>query len=182
MAKQIIEVKNRTIAQVLDEDGIINAVKGLKCNNRLSFVDELAIIGKNCKVFNFVNIYGPVKIGEGTLISSFVSIQGEGTSIGSNCRIGDFTFIPAWTVIEDNVFIGQNCSLTNDKYPKSHNKDWKKQPVIVRKGASIGSGSVILPGVEIGELSIIGAGSVVTKSVPTREMWYGNPATFRKKV
>ena len=180
--KQIIEIKNRSIAQLSDDDGIINAIKRLKCNERLSFIDEKAVIGKGCQIFQFVNIYGPAKIGENTLISSYVSIQGEGTSIGNNCRVGDYTFIPAWTIIEDNVFLGQHVSITNDKYPKSHNKDWKKSPVIIRKNSSIGSGCVILPGVEIGESSMIGAGSVVTKSVPFGEVWVGNPAKFIKKT
>lgn len=181
MPKQIIELRNRSLAEIAESDGLVDAFKKLKCNDRLSFIDEFAIIGKNCKIFQFVNIYGPVRIGDNTLISSFVSIQGQGTNIGSNCRIGDFTFIPAGTIIEDNIFIGQNCSLTNDKYPKANNKDWQKTPIIIRKNSSIGSGCIILPGIEIGENCTLGAGSILTKNMPNNTTWFGNPAKQYKK-
>ena len=69
-------------------------------------------------------------------------------------------------VIEDNVFIGPNVTFCNDRYPKSRNKDWKLEPVIVKKGAVIGANSTILPGVTIGENALIGAGAVITKDVP----------------
>lgn len=176
MAKQIIEIKNRSVSQISEEDGIIDAVKRLKFNERLSFIDDNAVIGKGCKIFQFVNIYGPAKIGDNVLISSYVSIQGEGTSIGNNCRVGDYTFIPAWTVIEDGVFLGSHVSICNDKLPKAHNKDWKKSPVIIRKNSSIGSGCIILPGIEVGENCMLGAGSILTKNMPNNSTWVGNPA------
>ena len=67
--------------------------------------------------------------------------------------------------VEDNVFIGPNVTFCNDKYPKSKNKNFKLEPVIIKKGASIGANATILPGVTIGENALIAAGSVVTKNV-----------------
>ena len=180
--KQLIKKNNKTISQVLDDDGIINAVRSIKCNERISFVDERASLGEGTQVYFFVNIYGSAKIGKNVLISSYVSIQGEGTKIGDNCRIGDFSFIPAGTTIEENVFIGQNCSLTNDRLPKANNKDWVKNPTTIKKNSSIGSGCVILPGLTVGENCMLGAGSVLTKDMPDNSTWVGNPAKFLRKT
>lgn len=180
--KQIVKKINKTISQISEGDGIINAVKSIKCNERISFIDELAVLGDGTQVYFFVNIYGPAKIGKNVLISSYVSIQGEGTVVGDNCRIGDFSFLPAGTTIEENVFIGQNVSICNDKNPKSGNKDWKKLPVTIKKNSSIGSGCVILPGLTIGENCMLGAGSVLTKDMPNDSTWVGNPAATINKT
>ena len=76
-------------------------------------------------------------------------------------------------IIEDNVFIGPNVTFCNDKYPKSRNKDWKLEPVVIKKGASIGANATILPGVTIGENALIGAGAIVTKNVGNNEKIIG---------
>ena len=78
--------------------------------------------------------------------------------------------------LEDNVMIGANATFTNDLYPKSKNSSWTLLRTKVCKGASIGAGATILPGIIIGENALIGAGSVVTKDVPANEIWVGNPA------
>ena len=122
----------------------------------------------------YQNFYGNYKIGKGTKVGEFVDIAGK---IGENCMIQSFVFIPEGVIIEDEVFIGPKVCFTNDKYPPSGG-NWTK--TLVKKGASIGAGSVILPGITIGENSLIGAGSVVTKSVPPKEVWYGNPARKAK--
>lgn len=75
--------------------------------------------------------------------------------------------------------IGANCTFTNDLYPRAKNKDWKQLPTKVCNGASIGAGSVILPGLTIGSHSMIGAGSVVTKNIPKNTLWMGNPAQMK---
>ena len=121
-------------------------------------------------------------IGEGTNIWQFCVILPE-ARIGKNCNICSHCFIENDVVIgdnvtikcgvqvwdgmriEDNVFIGPNVTFCNDRHPKSRNKDWKIEPVIIKKGASIGANATILPGVIIGENAIIGAGTVVTKNV-----------------
>jgi UDP-2-acetamido-3-amino-2,3-dideoxy-glucuronate N-acetyltransferase len=89
-------------------------------------------------------------------------------------KIRAFTFIPTGVVIEDDVFIGPHVTFTNDKYPKI-NTDWKLLKTVVKRGASIGGGSVILP-ITIGKNSLIGAGSVVTKDIPDNAIAVGNPA------
>ncbi len=83
--------------------------------------------------------------------------------------------------IEDDVFIGPNVTFTNDKYPRSKG-EWKLLKTVVKKGASIGAGSVILPGITIGENAMVGAGSVVTKDVPPNAVVAGNPARVIKNI
>lgn len=121
------------------------------------------------------NFYGDYQIGKGTRIGSFCDIGGI---VGKNCLIQSFVFIPPGITIEDNCFIAPSVVFTNDKYPPSD----KREKTIVRKGASIGARAVILPGLEIGENAMIGAGSVVTRNIPQGEIWAGNPARFKRMV
>ena len=78
--------------------------------------------------------------------------------------------------------VGANVSFTNDMYPRSKNKKWNLLKTKVCKGASIGAGSTILPGLIIGENAMVGAGSVVTKNISAGELWVGNPARFLRKI
>lgn len=129
-----------------------------------------------------VNLYG-CEIGEGSKIASFVEIQ-RGVKIGKNVKIEAFAFIPSGVIIEDGVFIGPHVCFTNDKYPKAikengellNSSDWQIFNTLVKKGANIGANSTIVCGVEIGEFSLIGAGSVITKSIPSKVLVYGNPS------
>lgn len=138
-----------------------------------------------------------INIGENTMIWQFCVILKDAT-IGKNCNINcnvfiendviignDVTIKPGVQIwdgitIEDQVFIGPNVTFTNDKNPKSKNKEFLLQQTIVKKGASIGANSTILPGITINENAVIGAGSVVTKNVPAGETWIGNPARLHK--
>lgn len=124
--------------------------------------------------WHYCNVYNPKAIGKGTKIGSYVEI-GKRVVIGQNCLIEARVFIPDGVLIENNVFIGPGVIFTNDKYPPSYGKHWKQ--TIVGEGASIGAGSVILPGCDIGAKAIIGAGAVVTKPVPEGEFWYGIAAS-----
>ena len=99
---------------------------------------------------------------------------GSKVKIGENCKIQPYAFIPDGVTIEDNVFVGPHVCFTNDKYPPSNGRGWAE--TLVKNGASIGAGSIILPGITIGENTRIGAGSVVTKNIPSGETWCGNPA------
>ena len=140
------------------------------------------ILGKGVTVYDFVNLYG-CRIGDNTRIGCFVEIRKD-VSIGKNCKIQAFTFIPEGVTIEDGVFIGPHVCFVNDKYPRSINKDgtmknskdWKLERTLVKKRAAIGANSTILCGVTIGENSIVGAGSVVTKDVSKNSIVAGNPA------
>ena len=139
-------------------------------------------LGKNVKIYHpkLVNLYG-CKIGSGSSIGSFVEI-GRGAVVGERVKIQAFVNIPEGVIIEDEVFVGPQVSFTNDKYPRSTDSDWKLIPSRVCKGASIGANATIVCGVTIGEDSIVGAGSVVTKDVPARTIVAGNPAKIIRKI
>jgi acetyltransferase-like isoleucine patch superfamily enzyme len=145
-------------------------------------------LGKNVKVFDFVNLYG-CTIGDDTKIGTFVEIQKNAT-IGKNCKISSHTFICEGVHIEDNVFVGHNVTFINDKIPKSVNedgsmqseKDWKVVETFIKKGSSIGSSATIMCGVTVGENAIVGAGAVVTKDVPQNSIVAGVPAKVIKKL
>lgn len=114
------------------------------------------------------------EIGDNCRIHSHVWI-GEGVRIGNNVKIQAFSFIPSGVIIEDDAFIGPRVTFTNDKYPPAGTSDaWLT--TTVKKGASLGAGVVVLPGITIGEGSRVGAGSIVTKDVPPGVVCCGNPA------
>jgi len=144
------------------------------------YVVENAEIGENTVIRDYVNIFG-CKIGKNCKIAAFVEIQ-KGVTIGDRCAIEAFVFITTGVTIEDGVFIGPHVCFTNDMYPKAVNPGWKIVPTIVKKGASIGAGSVIRCGITIGEGALVGAGSVVTKDVPPNTLVVGNPAKPVRKV
>lgn len=134
-------------------------------------------IGENTKFWHkeLSNI-GDCVIGSNCVIHAQVAIH-DGVVIGDNVKIQGFSFIPKGVIIEDNVFIGPRVTFTNDKYPPS--EEWS--PTLVKRGASLGAGVTVVPGVTIGENSFIGAGSLVTKDIPANEIWFGAPAKFIRK-
>lgn len=138
-------------------------------------------IGDDTKVWQFCVILPEAVIGQNCNICSHCFIEND-VKIGNNVTIKCGVQIWDGIVLEDDVMVGANVSFTNDKYPRSHNKDWTLMQTRVCKGATIGAGATLLPGLTIGEGAMIGAGSVVTKDVPAGELWIGNPARFYKKV
>jgi acetyltransferase-like isoleucine patch superfamily enzyme len=139
-------------------------------------------LGKGVKLSKFINLYG-CQIGDETKIGAFVEIQ-KNASVGRRCKISSHTFVCEGVTIEDNVFIGHGVTFINDAYPRSTTpegelqteKDWKVEFTLVKRGASVGSGTTILSKVVIGENAIVGAGSVVTDDVPPNVIVAGNPA------
>jgi len=141
-------------------------------SSKFSIIKDVEI-GEGTRIHDQVNIY-KCKIGKNCKIDAYVYIE-EGVEIGDNCKIRPFVFIPTGVIIEDHVFVGPNVTFTNDKYPKARG-EWKLLPIRVKRGASIGANSIVMAGVTIGGGSLVGAGSVVTKDVPSNAIVAGNPA------
>jgi acetyltransferase-like isoleucine patch superfamily enzyme len=145
-------------------------------------------LGKDVKIFAFVNLYG-CEIGDESKIGTFVEIQ-RGAKLGKRVKVSSHTFICEGVTIEDEVFLGHSVTFINDRYPHATNVDgslqtdldWLLERTLVKRRASIGSGSTILCGVCIGENAIVGAGSVVTHDVPEGAVVAGNPARFLRWV
>lgn len=129
-------------------------------------------IGKNTNIWQFCVVLPNAKIGENCNICSHCFIEND-VKIGNNVTIKCGVQLWDGITVEDNVFIGPNVTFCNDKYPKSKNKNFKLEPIIVKKGASIGANATILPGVTIGENALIGAGSIVTKDVQDNQKIIG---------
>src|SRR3979490_1239904 len=110
-------------------------------------------LGRDVAIYHFVNLYG-CEIGDGSRIGSFVEIQ-KGALVGRNCKISSHTFICEGATIEDEVFVGPGVICVNDKYPRAtspsgalqSDADWEVVPTVVKRGASIGSGVIVLCGV-----------------------------------
>jgi UDP-2-acetamido-3-amino-2,3-dideoxy-glucuronate N-acetyltransferase len=145
-------------------------------------------LGSGVKLSKFINLYG-CEIGDETKIGAFVEVQ-KNARVGRRCKISSHTFICEGVTIEDHVFIGHGVTFINDSYPRAANpdgtlqteEDWKVERTLIKKGASIGSGSTILANVTIGENAIIGAGAVVTKDVAANAIVAGNPARFLRSI
>jgi acetyltransferase-like isoleucine patch superfamily enzyme len=156
-------------------------------NQHVCIADDVKL-GRDVRLSKFINLYG-CEVGDETKIGAFVEIQ-KHASVGKRCKISSHTFICEGVFIEDNVFIGHGVTFINDTYPRATTPDgglqteadWKVERTVIKRGASIGSGSTILCNVTVGENAIVGAGSVVTKNVPPNSIVAGNPARFLRYV
>jgi acetyltransferase-like isoleucine patch superfamily enzyme len=145
-------------------------------------------LGKNVRIYSFTNLYG-CELGDDVKVGTFVEIQ-KGVKIGHRCKISSHSFLCEGVTLEDDVFIGHHVVFTNDRHPRATNADgrlqteadWACVPTLVKRGASIGSGAVLLCGITIGEKALVGAGSVVTKDVPAGAIVAGNPARLVKST
>lgn len=145
-------------------------------------------LGSGVRIFGFVNLYG-CEIGDESKIGTFVEVQ-KGARIGRRCKVSSHTFICEGVTLEDEVFVGHNVTFTNDRFPRATNPDgslqtdadWNCEPTVVKRGASIGSGTTLLCGLTVGEGAIIGAGSVVTRDVPPGAVVAGNPARILRQT
>lgn len=135
-------------------------------------------IGKDTNIWQFCVILKNAKIGSNCNVNAQCLIEND-VLIGDNVTIKSGVQIWDGITIEDNVFIGPNVTFTNDFMPRSKQYPEKFLKTVLKKGASIGANSTIIGGITIGEYGMIGAGSVVTKSIKNNELWYGNPAKFQ---
>jgi UDP-2-acetamido-3-amino-2,3-dideoxy-glucuronate N-acetyltransferase len=146
-------------------------------------------LGEGVQIFHpaLVNLYG-CAVGDGTKIGAFVEIQ-KNAEVGKRCKISSHSFVCEGVTIEDDVFVGHGVMFINDKYPRATaggklqtEDDWKVVPTVVKQGASIGSGAVILCGVVIGRDALVGAGAVVTRDVPDGARVAGVPARLMARA
>ena len=158
-----------------DFNGAIIGDEAIVRSNSVIYCDTK--IGDNLKTGHNIVIREDTSIGKNVLVGTNVVIDGN-SKIGKNVSIQSNVYIPINTEIEDNVFLGPNVVLTNDKYPIR--EDYTLKGPIIRKGASIGANSTILPGIEVGEGAMVAAGALVTKDVPKWSLAIGQPAKIDK--
>lgn len=164
-------------------------------NRPLSFihptaeVSPQATIGPGAKIWHQAQVREGARIGANCVIGKGVYIDFD-VSIGANSKLQNGVCVYHGVTVEDGVFLGPGVILTNDQLPRAINPDgslkadgdWEVSPILVRRGASIGAGAIVLPGITIGEFAMIGAGAVVTRDVPSHGLVYGNPARLRGYV
>lgn len=157
--------------------------------SKKALVSKKSKLGKNLQIWDYAQIREGVIIGNNCRIGKGVYIESD-VKIGNRVKIQNYASIYGEAEIEDEVFIGPYVCFTNDKIPRAANlkgelrskKEWKKGKITVKKGASIGAGSILITDITIGEYALIGAGSVVTKSVASYNLVFGNPARVKGYV
>lgn len=138
---------------------------------------ETKHIGKDSRIWAYTHILPGAKVGENANICDFCFIEND-VVIGNNVTVKCGVYVWDGVTIEDNVMIGPAAVFTNDRYHRSKNTEYKLEKTLLKKGCSIGANATIIAGVTIGEHALVGAGAVVTKSVPDFGLVYGNPATL----
>ncbi len=138
-------------------------------------VSPQAKIGKGTKIWNQAQLRENCELGENCIISKNVYID-TGVRIGNRVKVQNNVNVYHGVTVEDDVFLGPSMTFTNDLYPRAFNDDWKITETLVRRGASIGAGAVIVCGHVIGEYAMVGSGSVVASDIPAHALVVGNPA------
>ena len=146
-----------------------------------AIVDKTAKIGEGTKIWHFVYVREHAKIGKNCVLGHAVYVD-RNVKIGNRVKLENRANLYDGVTIEDDVFVGPHVTFTNDLCPRSFSADWKIVPTLVKKGASIGAGSVVVCGLTLGEYAMVGAGSVVTCNVPPHALVFGNPARIRRFV
>jgi UDP-2-acetamido-3-amino-2,3-dideoxy-glucuronate N-acetyltransferase len=161
-------------------------MRSTNISNHACVADDVRL-GDGVRIAPFVNLYG-CELGNETRVGTFVEIQRD-TQIGVRCKISSHSFICSGVTIEDEVFVGHGVVFINDRHPRATNPDgsfqgdgdWRLERTVVRRGASIGSGAIIMCGVEIGEGAMVGAGALVTRDVPPHSLVIGHPARVHRR-
>ncbi len=144
-----------------------------------AYVDEPCEIGKGTKIWHFSHIMKDVKIGQGCIFGQNVNVA-SGVVIGNNVKVQNNVSIYAGAIIEDDVFLGPSCVLTNVTNPRSQIvRHGIYEKTIFRRGATIGANATIVCGIELGRYCFIAAGAVVARDVPDYALMMGNPARQR---
>jgi UDP-2-acetamido-3-amino-2,3-dideoxy-glucuronate N-acetyltransferase len=146
-------------------------------------VSPEASIGEGSSIWHYTQVREGAQIGRNCILGKGVYVDFD-VVIGDNCKIQNGVFVYNPAVIEDGVFLGPGAIITNDKRPRAvtpeldlkSGEDWVPTPVIIEKGASIGAGAILLPGITIGSWAMVAAGSVVTRDVRAHGLAVGNPA------
>ncbi len=152
-------------------------------------VSPQANIGPGSRVWHQAQVRERASLGANCIVGKGAYIDFD-VSIGSNVKIQNGVYVYHGASVEDGVFLGPGVILTNDKLPRAINPDgtlksdadWEVSPTLIKRGAAIGAGSVVLPGVTVGEFAMVGAGAVVTRDVPDHGLVYGNPARLHGYV
>jgi UDP-2-acetamido-3-amino-2,3-dideoxy-glucuronate N-acetyltransferase len=152
-------------------------------------VSPQATIGRGTRIWHQAQVRERARIGHNCIIGKGVYID-VGVSIGANSKLQNGVHVYHGATVEDGVFLGPGVILTNDRLPRAVNPDgslktdadWQVSPVIVKRGASLGASSIVLPGVTIGEFAMVGAGTIVTQDVPPHGLVYGNPGRLHGYV
>jgi len=147
-----------------------------------AYVSDQAVIGNDAKIWNYVQIRERAEVGEGCIVGKNVYIDFD-VKIGKNCKIQNNSSVFHGAILEDGVYIGPHVIITNDKNPRAINPDgtlkmaddWVVGKTLIKYGASLGAGVIVLPGVTIGRFAMIGSGAVITRDVPDFGLVVGSP-------
>lgn len=143
----------------------------------ITAIVETKNVGKDSRIWAYTHILPGAQIGENANICDFCFIENDvvlGNSVTVKCGV----YLWDGVTVEDNVMIGPAATFTNDLFPRSKNTEYELKKTLLKKGCSIGANATIIAGATIGEHALVGAGAVVTKSVPNYGLVYGNPATL----
>jgi UDP-3-O-[3-hydroxymyristoyl] glucosamine N-acyltransferase len=146
-------------------------------------VSPQATVGPGTRIWHQAQVREGARIGANCIVGKGAYVD-FGVSIGDNVKIQNGAFVYHGVTVQDGVFVGPGVILTNDALPRAVNPDgtlksdadWQVSPILIGRGASLGAGAVVLPGVTVGEWALVGAGAVVTRDVPAHALVYGNPA------
>ena len=142
---------------------------------------QSSYIPDSTNIWQYVVILPNARIGSNCNICSHCFIEND-VILGNNVTLKNGVYLWNGITIEDNVFIGPNVTFTNDKYPRSKHYPEAFQRILLKRGCSIGAGSIILGGITVGENAMIAAGSIITKDVPANELWMCNPARSIRRI